>query len=248
MADTGTHAKRKLQQQEENGGRAGGGADEEKDSISTMFQKGAGTCSYKNPFTQFDTCVQMTGSAWEDTEQAAGVCVNNDGKEDETTSAFVLVPDNLLASCDLTISGCETFGGGVWYRAGGQCSKDETSEASTSIIDVPAGSNVTLAEGVCKLQLVLFHAKEMAGGHHDDYDAEANENCWARVVRRGKQQEEGRLLPGRRGAQHLPEGAQQHLSPLWTHILHDRVEGGREPFLYYCQFTRGHSETELDHR
>ena len=197
MADAGTHAKRKLQQQEENGGSAGGGADEEKDSISTVFQKGAGTCSYKNPFTQFDTCVQMTGSAWEDTEQAvqycegggigipgtvgtfkegaicdefqneqfAGVCVNNDGKEDETTSAFVLVPDNLLASCDLTISGCETFGGGVWYRAGGQCSKDETSEASTSIIDVPAGSNVTLAEGECKLQAGI------AGGGHMDREA-----------------------------------------------------------------------------
>ena len=143
---------------------------------ASAYKKGAGTCTYKNPFTQMETCVQLTGSQWAqdadkpvqycenggiglpntvgtyvagavcagfDDEKFAGVCVTNEGKEDETTSVFVLVPDNMLASCDLSISGCETFGGGKWHQAGGECSKEGSEEALTSKVQVDAGSNAT---------------------------------------------------------------------------------------------------------
>jgi len=78
----------------------------------------------------------------------------------------VLVPDNMLASCDLSISGCETFGGGTWHQAGGECSKEGSEEALTSKVQVDAGSNATaLAEGECKLQAGI------AGGGHMDREA-----------------------------------------------------------------------------
>mmetsp|Transcript_19592 Transcript_19592/g.41295 ORF Transcript_19592/g.41295 Transcript_19592/m.41295 type:complete len:682 (+) Transcript_19592:169-2214(+) len=195
---------RHLQQQEEGDNEAPASAPSDGFSRES-FQKGAGTCEYKNPFTQFDTCVQMTGSNWDAEDQAraycegggigipgtvgtftpgavcaafddanfAGVCVNGEGEADETASAFVEVEGNLLGSCDLTISGCETFGGGKWYAAGGKCSKESLSDdVTTSVVDVPPGTSVAdLAEGECKLQAGI------AGGGHMDIDAFWSSAC-----------------------------------------------------------------------
>jgi len=123
-------------------------------TVSDFKGKGAGTCTYTNPFTQTPTCVQMTGSAYQDEEAAVeyckspgmpgavgtfevgascaafddenfgGVCVTGEGTPEETAAAFVEDPTNAMAamgSCEVTIQGCETFGGGTFYAAGGKC-------------------------------------------------------------------------------------------------------------------------------
>jgi len=194
----------------------GGGGGAESHSSRTLMQtdgagsadaykQGAGTCKYVNPFTQSETCVQMTGAAWAadeatkaiqwceeggiglpgavgtferdavcpgfEDEQFGGVCVNDAGTEEETASVFVVVPGNLLSSCDMTIQGCETFGGGTWQQAGGECSKEGSEEALTSNTQIDSESNETLAEGECKLQAGI------AGGGHMDKEAFWSSKC-----------------------------------------------------------------------
>lgn len=140
--------------------------------------KGAGTCSYTNPFTQAATCVQLTGSAYEDEavakgfcdapglpgavgefvkgatcdafddENFGGVCVNGEGTESETASAFIEVPGNPLATCEVTVQGCKQFGGGLWRSAGGKC-KDgsEAEEAPMAANETEAATNDTTIVG-----------------------------------------------------------------------------------------------------
>jgi hypothetical protein len=170
-------------------------------AAADAYKKGAGTCKYVNPFTQSETCVQLTGSAWSMAdaaiqwceeggiglpgavgnfekdavcpgfadEQFGGVCVNDAGTEEETASVFVVVPGNVMSSCDTTIMGCETFGGGTWVQAGGQCSKEGSEEALTAVIG--SDTNETLAEGECKIQ------PGIAGGGHMDRDAFWSSKC-----------------------------------------------------------------------
>ena len=125
--------------------------------------KGSGTCTYMNPFSQQETCVRMTGEAYEvedaaklwcdapgpargvgdlcqggscaqfDDENFGGVCVNGKGTPEETVSAFV-EGGGPLGSCATTIMGCETFGGGEWVQAGGKCAKDEDDESMKSVV------------------------------------------------------------------------------------------------------------------
>lgn len=181
-----THKRRALQQEATRG-------------AADFEGKGVGTCEYVNPFTQGQTCVQMTGSSYEDEtaakawcdapglpgavgtftkggscaafqdENFAGVCVNDEGTPQETASAFVEVPGNALASCATTIMGCETFGGGTWV--GAKCIKDEEDESMKNVIDVPEGSTTQLAEGECKLQAGI------AGGGHMDMSAFWSSAC-----------------------------------------------------------------------
>ena len=96
--------------------------------MSDLKGKGAGTCTYTNPFTQTPTCVQMTGSAYQDEEAAVeyckspgmpgavgtfevgascaafddenfgGVCVTGEGTPEETAAAFVEDPTNAMAA------------------------------------------------------------------------------------------------------------------------------------------------------
>ena len=95
--------------------------------------------------------------------------MNDAGTEEETASVFVVVPGNVMSSCDTTIMGCETFGGGTWVQAGGQCSKEGSEEALTAVIG--SDTNETLAEGECKLQ------PGIAGGGHMDREAFWSSKC-----------------------------------------------------------------------
>ena len=162
--------------------------------------KGSGTCTYMNPFSQQETCVQMTGEAYEvedaaklwcdapglpgavgtyvkggscaqfDDENFGGVCVNGKGTPEETVSAFV-EGGGPLGSCATTIMGCETFGGGEWVQAGGKCAKDEDDESMKSVVAGGGNATAGLAEGECKLQAGI------AGGGHMDMEAFWTSSC-----------------------------------------------------------------------